>query len=99
MFVMVIMIVVMMVMIVRMVVMVVVVVVAMMMVIMIAIRTADMVFMIVIEEMRIVFERTFQIEGALVENAGKIDAGTGGLVDARRGIDGCLLYTSDAADE
>ena len=57
-------------------------------VMMIAIRAADVVVMTVLEEMRVVFQRTFQVEGALIENPGEIDAGTGGLVDARRRIDG-----------
>ena len=38
--------------------------------------------------MRVVFQRAFQIEGALIENPGEIDAGTGGLVDAGGRIDG-----------
>lgn len=64
------------------------VIVPMIMVVVVAIRTACVILVAVLEEVRIVFEGTFQIEGALVENAGEIDAGTGGLVDARRGIDG-----------
>src|SRR3546814_20228492 len=57
-------------------------------VVMIAIGAADMVLMPVIEEMRIVFQRPFQVEGALVQHAGEIDAGTARLVDAGAGIDG-----------
>ncbi len=56
--------------------------------IVIAIRPADMVVMVMIEEMRIVFQRALEIEGALIEHAGEIDAGAAGLVDAGRRVDG-----------
>src|SRR3546814_15157419 len=56
-------------------------------VVMIAIGAADMVLMPVIEEMRIVFQRPFQVEGALVQHAGEIDAGTPRLVDPGDGLD------------
>ncbi|MND86186.1 hypothetical protein D3C80_781390 [compost metagenome] len=77
--------------IVPMVVMPVIVVMVMMMVVvvmMIAIGAAGMILMAVLEEMRIVFQRALQIEGALIENPGKINTGTGGLVDARGRVDG-----------
>ncbi len=57
-------------------------------VVMIAIRAAGMVFMAVLEEVRIVFQRALQVEGTLVQHAGKIDAGAFGLVDAGGGVDG-----------
>ena len=55
---------------------------------MIAIGAANVVVMAVLEEMRVVFQRAFQVEGALIENPGEIDAGTGGLVDTGGRIDG-----------
>lgn len=74
-------------------VMMIVVVMIMMMVIMVvmvmtAIRAADMIVRAVIKEVRIVFQRALEVEGALVQHAGEIDAGAGGLVDACGRVDG-----------
>jgi hypothetical protein len=40
-------------------------------VIVVAFRTADMIRIVVIEEVRIVFQRPFEIEGALVQDLGR----------------------------
>jgi hypothetical protein len=56
-------------------------------VVMIAIRGANMVRVIVIEKMRIIVERTAQVEGAAVQNGIKCNRSTLGAVNARRGID------------
>ena len=51
--------------------------VVMIVVVMVAIRAADMILMAVLEEMRIVFQRTLQVEGALVQHAGQIHGRSG----------------------
>lgn len=60
----------------------------MMVVVVIAIGAADMVVMALLKEMRIVFERALQVEGALIEHASEIDARAAGLVDAGGRVDG-----------
>jgi hypothetical protein len=62
----------------------------MMVVVVIAIGAADMVVMAVLEEMRIVFERALQVEGALIEHAGEVDAGAAGLVNSGGRVDGMV---------
>ncbi len=57
-------------------------------VVMVTVRTTDMVRIVVVEEARIVFQRPFEIECALVQNLGEIDARAGGGIDAGRGVDG-----------
>ncbi len=63
----------------------------MVVVVVIAIRTAHVVVVIVFQEVRIVFQRAFQIEGALVEHAGEIDAGA--ARSCRRGRVGLMART------
>ncbi|ENN87451.1 hypothetical protein RHSP_28281 [Rhizobium freirei PRF 81] len=58
------------------------------MMVMIAIGAANVILVIVLEEVRIVLEGAFEVEGALVQHAGEIDAGTGRLVDAGGRVDG-----------
>ncbi len=49
-------------------------------VIVVAIRAADVVGVVVIEELRIVFQRALEVEGALVQDAGEIDVRSGWCV-------------------
>src|SRR5690606_5050073 len=49
----------------------------MIVVVMAAIGTADMVFMAMLKEVRIVFQCTFKVERALIENTSQINAGAG----------------------
>jgi hypothetical protein len=55
--------------------------------IMIAVRTAGVVGMVVIEEMRVVFEGTAEIEGTAVQHGVERDSGAFGAVNAGRRID------------
>ena len=65
----------------------------MIMVIVVAIRAADMVGVVMIEEVRIVLESTLQIERTLIQHLGEIDLRALGAMDAGGRIDrahGCL---------
>ena len=65
-------------------------VVIMMVVVVVAIRATCMIMVVIvlIEKMRIVFQRPFQIEGALVEHLRQVDLGALGPVDAGGRVDG-----------
>jgi hypothetical protein len=53
----------------------------------IAIRTADMVFVAMFQELRIVLQRAFEIEGAEVQHLLQVHIRAFGAIDAGRGID------------
>ena len=53
----------------------------------VAIRTTDVIGMFVLEKEGIIVQRPLQVEGAAIEDAGKVNTGTLRAVDAGRGID------------